>query len=178
MYEVPWWWSVWIEKMLANLWSVLHNKECAFVGYIELLLWKCTEEHIKKYVFVFLCTIIICALYNSAFSHQAQISQQLNGKSIPISCKDCPLWGGGGFSGARTRSYMSPCMYWRLSGIYHLHLQMRGGVVFTYGCFTTLLVAIVVIRVVPGQVSLRELRVSPVSIIPPCFTNSFVTDAI
>jgi hypothetical protein len=36
-------------NMLANLWTVLHNKECAFVGYIELLLlllWKCTEQHI------------------------------------------------------------------------------------------------------------------------------------
>jgi hypothetical protein len=35
-------------NMLANLWSVLHNKECAFVGCIELLLWKCSEEHIQK----------------------------------------------------------------------------------------------------------------------------------
>ena len=35
-------------NMLANLWGVLHNNECAYVGNIELLLWKCTEQHIKK----------------------------------------------------------------------------------------------------------------------------------
>ena len=26
--------------------NILHNKDCAFVGYIELLLKKCVEKHI------------------------------------------------------------------------------------------------------------------------------------
>ena len=35
-------------NMLANLRSVLHNKECAFVGYIELLLSKVVLERNVK----------------------------------------------------------------------------------------------------------------------------------
>jgi hypothetical protein len=35
-------------NMLANLWSVLHNKECAFVEYIELLLSKVVPERNVK----------------------------------------------------------------------------------------------------------------------------------